>query len=154
MKVSRIAAGGIALSAAGLLSIASWEGFQSEAYIPIEGDVPTLGFGHTEGVRLGDSVTVPQALTLLRADVREAEQGVLSCVRVPLSQGEFDAFVSLAFNIGATAFCSSTLVRKLNAGDYEGACEEIKRWHFSGGASVPGLVNRRQAEFEMCMGVK
>lgn len=151
MEVRRVLRGAAALSAAGLLSIASWEGFKSEAYIPVEGDVPTVGFGHTEGVRLGDTVTVPQALSLLREDVRTAEQAVLYCVRVPLSQGELDAYVSLAFNIGATAFCGSTLVQKLNAGDHIGACEEIKRWHFSGGKSVTGLENRRQAEFEMCM---
>ena len=141
----------VAISAVGFVAIAGWEGFREEAYIPIAGDVPTIGFGHTAGVRLGDTVTVEQALTLLRGDVREAERGVLSCVKVPLSQGELDAYVSLAFNIGTGAFCGSTLVRKLNAGDYRGACEEIKRWHFSGGKSVPGLENRRQAEFEMCM---
>ncbi len=152
MEVRRVLRGAAALSAAGLLSIASWEGFKSEAYIPVEGDVPTVGFGHTAGVRLGDTVTVTQALTLLRDDVREVERGVLSCVKVPLSQGELDAFVSLAFNIGTGAYCGSTLVRKLNGGDYAGACEEIKRWHFAGGVSVPGLVARREAEFRRCMG--
>lgn len=144
----------VALSAIGLVAIAGWEGFREDAYIPIDGDVPTIGFGHTAGVRLGDTVTVEQALTLLRGDVREAERGVLSCVKVPLSQGELDAFVSLAFNIGASAFCGSTLVRKLNSGDYSGACEEIKRWHYAGGVSVPGLVARREAEYRRCMGVE
>ena len=152
MQPTSVVRGAAALSAAGLISIAVWEGFQGAAYLPIEGDVPTIGFGHTVGVRLGDTVTVEQALTLLRGDVREAERGVLSCVKVPLSQGELDAFVSLAFNVGTRAFCGSTLVRKLNAGDYRGACEEIKRWHFAGGVSVPGLVARREAEFRRCMG--
>ena len=142
----------VAISAVGFVAIAGWEGFREEAYIPIDGDVPTIGFGHTAGVRLGDTVTVEKALTLLRGDVREAERGVLSCVKVPLSQGELDAYVSLAFNVGTGAFCGSTLVRKLNAGDYRGACEEIKRWHFAGGVSVPGLVARREAEFRRCMG--
>lgn len=144
----------VAISAVGFVAIAGWEGFREEAYIPIAGDVPTIGFGHTAGVRLGDTVTVEQALTLLRGDVREAERGVLSCVKVPLSQGELDAFVSLAFNVGTRAFCGSTLVRKLNAGDYRGACEEIKRWHFAGGVSVPGLVARREAEYRRCTGVE
>lgn len=151
MQPARVVRGAAALSAAGLISIAVWEGFQGGAYVPIEGDVPTIGFGHTGGVHLGDEVTVPQALSLLREDVRTAEQAVFSCVRVPLSQGELDAYVSLAFNIGATAFCGSTLVQKLNSGDRAGACAEIQRWHFSGGRSVPGLVNRREVEFEMCM---
>lgn len=142
----------VAISAVGFVAIAGWEGFREEAYIPISGDVPTIGFGHTAGVRLGDTVTVEKALTLLRGDVREAERGVLSCVKVPLSQGELDAYVSLAFNIGTGAFCGSTLVRKLNGGDYAGACEEIKRWHYAGGVSVTGLVARREAEFRRCMG--
>ena len=144
----------VALSAIGLVAIAGWEGFREDAYIPIDGDVPTIGFGHTAGVRLGDTVTVEQALTLLRGDVRAAERGVLSCVKVPLSQGELDAYVSLAFNVGTSAFCGSTLVRKLNAGDYKGACDEIKRWHYAGGVSVPGLVARREAEYRRCMGVE
>lgn len=151
MNSARVRAA-VAISAVGFVAIAGWEGFREEAYIPIAGDVPTIGFGHTAGVRLGDTVTVTQALTLLRDDVREVERGVLSCVKVPLSQGELDAFVSLAFNVGTRAFCGSTLVRKLNAGDYRGACEEIKRWHFAGGVSVPGLVARREAEFRRCMG--
>ena len=144
----------VAISAVGFVAIAGWEGFREEAYIPIDGDVPTIGFGHTAGVRLGDTVTVEKALTLLRGDVREAERGVLSCVKVPLSQGELDAYVSLAFNIGTEAFCGSTLVRKLNGGDYAGACEEIKRWHYAGGLSVTGLVARREAEYRRCTGVE
>ena len=143
--------GAAALSAAGLLAIAGFEGFSSEAYIPVDGDIPTIGFGHTQGVRMGDTVTVTQALSLLREDVRAAESGVLSCVTVPLTQGELDAYVSLAYNIGVIAFCGSTLVRKLNAGDRMGACDEILRWHFSGGVSLKGLVDRRAKEHDRCV---
>lgn len=143
--------GAAALSAAGLLAIAGFEGFSSEAYIPVDGDVPTIGFGHTQDVRMGDTVTVTQALSLLREDVRAAESGVLSCVTVPLTQGELDAYVSLAYNIGTAAFCGSTLVRKLNDGDRLGACDEILRWHFSGGVSLNGLVDRRAKEHDRCV---
>ncbi len=150
----RVAVGALALSATGLLGIAGYEGYSSDAYIPIDGDVPTIGFGSTEGVKLGDKITVPEALERLHRDVGVAETAIGQCVTVPLSQGEYDAFTSLAFNIGNAAFCSSTLVRKLNGGDYEGACEEIRRWVYSGGRKVPGLVTRREAEYRTCMGMK
>lgn len=150
----RVAVGVLSLSAAGLIGIASHEGFSDTAYIPIAGDVPTIGFGSTAGVQLGDKITVPEALERLHRDVGNAESAIGLCVTVPLSQGEYDAFTSLAFNIGSSAFCSSTLVRKLNGGDYEGACQEIRKWVYSGGRKVQGLVNRREDEYRMCMGLK
>ena len=151
MRPSRFAVGALSLSAAGLLAIAGYEGFREEAYIPVEGDVPTIGFGSTDGVQLGDKITVPEALERLRRDVGDAESAIGRCVKVPLSQGEFDAFASLAFNIGSNAFCTSTLVKRLNAGDYDGACAEIRRWVYAGGQKLEGLVNRREAEYQMCM---
>ena len=150
--LKRMVVGGLSLTAAGLISIATWEGFKGEAYIPVPGDVPTIGFGSTEGVKLGDTISVPDALNRLEKDVRVAEDAVRSCVTVPLTQGEMDAYTSLAYNIGKTKFCGSTLVKKLNSGDYRGACEEIKRWHFAGGKSLKGLVDRRAAEYKRCIG--
>ena len=114
--------------------------------------MPTIGFGSTEGVKLGDTISVPDALNRLEKDVRAAEDAVRSCVTVPLMPYEMDAYVSLAYNIGQARFCGSTLVKKLNAGDYRGACEEIKRWHFAGGKSLKGLVDRRAAEYRRCIG--
>lgn len=153
MKVAtRVAVGLLSLTAAGLVSIANLEGFRSEAYIPVAGDVPTIAFGHTEGVKMGDTVTMAEGLNLLNEDVRTAEDAVRRCVKVPLYPHEFDSYTSLAYNIGAKAFCDSTLVRKLNSGDYAGACEEIKRWHFAGGKSLKGLVDRRAAEYARCIG--
>lgn len=150
--LKRIVVGGLSLTAAGLISIATWEGFKGEAYIPVPGDVPTIGFGSTEGVRLGDTISVPAALNRLEKDVRVAEDAVRSCVTVPLLPHEFDAYVSLAYNIGKASFCGSTLVKKLNAGNYRGACEEIKRWHFAGGKRLKGLVDRRASEYKRCIG--
>lgn len=149
--LKRIVVGGLSLTAAGLISIATWEGFKGEAYIPVPGDVPTIGFGSTEGVQMGDTISVPDALNRLEKDVRVAEDAVRSCVTVPLTQGEMDAYTSLAFNIGGEAFCASTLVKKLNAGDYPGACLELKRWVYVDGKVVHGLVKRRNMEFQMCM---
>lgn len=147
----RLAVGALALSASGLLAIASYEGYRSEAYIPVPGDGPTIGFGSTEGVTMGDTITVPRALERLRRDVGDAESAIGACVKVPLTQGEYDAFASFAFNVGHKAFCSSTLVKRLNSADYDGACQELKRWVYVDGKVVPGLVSRRAKEFEMCM---
>jgi lysozyme len=116
------------LSAAALVGIAGWEGYKSVAYIPVPGDVPTIGFGTTKGVKMGDSIDPVTALQRKIRDVEVFEGAVKQCVKVPLAQHEYDAYLSLAYNIGSGAFCKSTLVRKLNAQDYEGACREILRW--------------------------
>lgn len=147
----RLAVAGLSLSAVGLLTIAKWEGFSDQAYIPVPGDVPTIGFGSTEGVKMGDTITVPKALERLMRDVGVAESAIGRCVKVPLSQSEYDAFTSFAFNVGGEAFCSSTLVKKLNSGDYDGACDELERWVYSQKRVVPGLVNRRQVEYRLCV---
>ena len=144
----------LSLTAAGLIAIAGLEDFRGEAYVPVPGDVPTVAFGHTNGVKLGDTVTVAEGLNLLQQDVRVAETAVRECVKVPLYPHEFDAYTSLAYNIGRRAFCDSTLVRKLNNGDYQGACEEIKRWTYAGGRELKGLVNRRTKEYQRCVGAE
>ena len=74
----------------------------------------------------------------------------LSCVRAPLTDGQRAAFLSFAFNVGDDAFCRSTLVRKANAGDFDGACAELSRWIYAGGKQLPGLVKRRAAERQLC----
>ncbi|MBE5527621.1 glycoside hydrolase family 24, partial [Laribacter hongkongensis] len=103
-------------------------------------------------VKMGDRITPPKALARALTDVQKFEGALKQCVRVPLHQYEYDAFVSLAYNIGSGAFCSSTLVRKLNAGDYAGACAEIDRWIYAGGKRLPGLVKRRAEERARCEG--
>lgn len=143
---TRIAVGSLSLTAAGLISIATWEGFKDEAYIPVEGDVPTIGFGSTEGVKLGDTISVPDALNRLEKDVRVAEDAVRSCVTVPLTQGEMDAYTSLAYNIGKKNFCGSTLVKKLNARDYRGLARRSSAGTLltekaSRGLSIDGRMN-------------
>lgn len=150
----RLVVGALSLSAAGLVGIAGYEGYSDEAYIPVPGDVPTIGYGSTEGVQMGDTITPPKALERLMRDVGVAESAIGRCVKVPLYQHEYDAFASFAYNIGSEAFCSSTLVKKLNYGDYEGACQELKRWVYVDGRRVQGLVNRREAEYRLCMGIE
>ena len=92
------------------------------------------------------TITELQASALLMQDVSRFEKGVLEAVKVSLSQHQFDALVSLAFNIGLGAFRASTLVRKLNAGDIAGAAGQFARWNRGDGRVLPGLVVRRAAE--------
>jgi lysozyme len=141
-----------ALSASAFVALAISEGYRGTAYIPVPGDVPTIGFGTTAGVHLGDTITPPKALSRALSDVQKLEGALKKCVTVPLHQHEYDAFVRLAYNIGPSAFCNSTLVRMLNEGRYAEACEQIKHWNRQGKKILPGLTKRRQAEYEQCVG--
>ena len=153
-KYQRTAIGALALSAAGLVHIAMQEGYREAAYIPVPGDVPTIGFGTTEGVKLGDKITPPKALQHSLADIGKYEGAIKACVKVPLYQREYDAYTSLSYNIGTGAFCGSTLVKKLNTGNYTGACEAILAWDKFKGKPLTGLTKRRQAEYRMCVGAQ
>jgi lysozyme len=162
--VSRAAPVALALSAAALVSIVLSEGYTDRAVQPLPGDKPTIGFGSTtrpdgSPVRSGDRTTPPEALQRALQDVQRFEGALRQCVSVPLAQHEYDTYVSLSYNVGPAAFCGSTLVKRLNAGDYPGACSEILRWRFFQGrdcadpkAGCSGLATRRQAEYRMCTG--
>lgn len=153
----RRAAATLVLSAAALVGIAQWESYVEVAAPPVAGDVPTNGFGTTRNpdgspVQAGDTTTPERALVRLLADADEYARAVRRCAPVPMHQHEFDAFVSLAYNIGPGAFCSSTLAKRLNAGDYAEACRQILRWDKFRGRPLRGLTLRRQAEYRTCMG--
>ena len=152
MKYQRSAIAALALSAAGLVHIAIGEGYREAAYIPVPGDVPTIGFGTTGDVKMGDKITPTKALERSLANISKFEGAIKQCVKVPLYQREFDAYTSLSYNIGSGAFCGSTLVKRLNAGDYVGACEAILMWDKFKGAPLAGLTKRRQQEYRMCVG--
>jgi len=152
----------LALSAAALVGIVMNEGYTERAVIPVRGDVLTIGFGTTTGVKMGDTTTPPKALVRALIDVQKFEGALKTCVTVPLAQREYDAYVDFAYNVGSRAFCQSSLVRKLNDGDYAGACSELLRWRFFQGkdCALPsntrlcgGLAKRRQAEYRQCIGV-
>ena len=143
----------ISLSATALVAILLHEGYRENAYTPVAGDVPTIGFGTTSGVKLGDRTNPEKALNVALRDVQGFEGAIKSCVTVPLTQYEYDAFVSLSYNIGSNAFCKSTLVKKLNAGDYAGACNQILRWDQFKGKPLAGLTKRRQEEHKKCLGL-
>lgn len=129
--------------------IKRWEGFRADAYL-CPANKWTIGYGHTETARgyrdRGESITEEQAQVLLRQDLERFERAISRMVTVPLSDGQFGALVSWAFNVGVGAAQGSTLVRLLNAGDYDAVPRELARWNRVGGAVSQGLVNRRAAE--------
>lgn len=143
----------LTLSAAAIVGIAVHESYRSDAYIPVAGDVPTIGFGSTSNVKMGDKITVDRALVRLLNDASSFERAVKRCAPVPMYQYEFDAYVSLTYNIGEGAFCRSTLTKKLNQLDYAGACNEILRWDKFQGRPLAGLTKRRQEEYRKCIGL-
>jgi lysozyme len=144
----------------GLALIKSFETLRVEAYddttgrsVPPGGPVQgrlTIGYGHTgPDVRTGDLITETEAEALLRADLAASEQAVGRLIQVPLSQGQFDALVSLVFNIGAAAFSASTLRRRINAKDFTTAAGEFYCWRFDNGVELLGLARRRVAEMQL-----
>ena len=140
----------ISVSNKGVDLICEFEGKRLVAYDDGVG-VWTIGFGtikYPNGVRVkkGDTCTLDQAKEYMRHDLIEFEHTVNSSVKVPLNQNQFDALVSLAYNIGSNAFKSSTLVKKLNTGDYQGAADQFNVWVNAGGKRMQGLVNRRDKE--------
>jgi len=149
-SINRTQLSGLVLSASALVSIALHEGYRSEAYTPVKGDVATIGFGTTENVKAGDTITVERALAKLLNDTNKFSGAVKQCVTVPLTQYEYDSYVSLSYNIGPNNFCKSTLVKKLEAYDYDGACKEILKWDKFKGNPLPGLTKRRQEEYKLC----
>lgn len=129
----------------GIDLIKHFEGLRLKAY-QCSANVWTIGYGHTAGVRPGDTIDEAQAEAFLRKDIVDSENAVNRLVTVPLKQSQFDALVSFVFNLGSGNFRSSTLLRKLNAGDDAGAAAEFLRWVSAGGRRLAGLVRRREAE--------
>lgn len=138
------------LSKAGRDLIKRHEGLRLQSYRdPV--NLLTIGYGHTgPDARAGNRITIERAENLLTQDVREAEAAVIRLVKVPLSQGQFDALVSFVFNVGDRALAGSTLLRELNAGRYAAVPGQLRRWVYGtvGGQKVilPGLVKRRSDE--------
>lgn len=139
------------ISQRGLDLIKQFEGLKLTAYLCPAG-VPTIGYGTTKGVRMGQTITAAEAERMLAQDVEKFAKGVREAVKVPLEQHEFDALVSLAYNIGLGAFRTSTLLRLLNAGDKEAAAKQFDRWNKAGGKPLAGLTRRRAAERKLFEG--
>ena len=157
----RSALGVLVLAASTLVGIAVHEGYKDEAYIPVPGDVPTIGYGTTAGVKMGDKTTPTRSLVRLLDELEGVyAQGVKRCVTVPLYQYEYEAFVRLAYNVGVPTFCRKALPGKpdnlidlINKGKYAEACERIEAFKYGPGRKVlPGLVKRRAEERKICEG--
>lgn len=140
-------AGWLALAIA---CVGAYEGYSAVAYPDIIG-VPTICYGETKGVKLGDMASREQCDEKLSARLMEFNAGVDSCVRVPLPDARRVAFVSLAYNVGVQTFCRSTTVRKINAGDVRGACDAMLLFNRAGGKVAPGLTKRRESERVLCL---
>lgn len=133
------------ISQFGLKLIKEFESLELNAYL-CPAKVWTIGYGHTKNVKRGDRITEKQADCFLMQDLYETEKAINKLVRVPLTQNQYDALCSFVFNVGVGAFNKSTLLAKLNKGDYTGAANEFKRWNKAGGVILAGLIRRRQAE--------
>ena len=151
MTNKRQAVTALIISASTLVGIAIHEGYVGKTYLDAVG-VPTIGFGETKGVKPGQTTTPTRALVQLLKSADEHAKGMSACIKVPLYQHEYDAYLSFTYNVGVGAFCRSTLVKKLNAQDYDGACAELLKWDRAGGQALPGLTKRRQEEFKTCSG--
>lgn len=138
------------VSSQGIDLIAEFEGCRLTAY-RCPANVPTIGYGHTHGVKMGDRLnSIAEAKELLLNDLnREYLPGVLAAVKVTLTQNQLDALVSLCYNIGVGAIARSTLVRKVNEGDINGAANEFLKWNKAGSHILPGLTRRRTAERQL-----
>lgn len=174
-KPSRMKSSMLVLAASTIVGLALHEGYTDKAVIPVPGDVPTKGFGttkHADGtpVKMGETTTPQRALVDLLRDADKFAQAVRRCAPVPMHQYEFNAYVSLTYNIGEGAFCNSSIPAKLLAFNYEAACKTILDFNKVRDCTKPkvvdqrtgrlvcplvevrGLTLRRQEEYRECIG--
>lgn len=128
--------------------VKSFEGFKDRAYLCPAG-VWTIGFGTTAHVEPGDTVNEMEAEALLYGDLMEAGDAIDDLVDVELNQQQYDALCSFIYNVGREAFRNSTLLKLLNAGNYDGAAAQFQRWNKANGKVLAGLSRRRDQEREM-----
>ena len=131
--------------------VMQWEGLEQTGYKDIVG-IPTKCYGDTNDVEVGKTYTMDECRESLNTQLIDHAEPVLACV--PSLEGrtyQLAASVSLAYNIGTGAFCTSTVARRFRAGEWQAGCEAFGMWKYAGGEVVQGLVNRRNAEIELCM---
>ncbi len=132
--------------------IKKWESLRLAAYLCPAG-VPTIGYGHTKGVKMGDTITESQADDMLSEDLIIYEGEVERLVSATLNQSQFDALVSFTYNIGGASLGSSTLLKKVNANPSDATiADEFKKWVYAGGVKLNGLVSRRAEESALYFG--
>lgn len=142
------------ISNKGLELIKEFEGFSANAYL-CPAKIPTIGYGNTfwedgRKVRIGEQISKSKALELLEFVAnKDFADKIFPLIKVQINQNQFDAMVSLAYNIGVGAFSNSTLLKRVNAKDFIGAGNEFLKWDKSGGKPLLGLTRRRQREKEL-----
>lgn len=152
---SRLKRNSIVLGSA-IALIGAWEGLRTVAYRDPIG-IPTICFGETRNVKMGDVKTKDECRKMLGDRLLEFERGMRACLKDPdkVPDGAYVAALSLSYNIGTAAFCKSSVRKFLDAGSIGAACDALLRFVKAGGITFPGLVNRRKAEREICLnGVK
>lgn len=140
--------GALLVAAIGL--IGGYEGLRTVAYKDVVG-VPTICFGETRGVKMGDTATVEQCKEMLGDGITDFAARLDKCLTAKVPDKPYMTFLSLAYNVGTGAVCKSTLVKKANAGDVRGACNELPKWNRAGGRVIPGLTKRRLDEQRICL---
>lgn len=138
------------LSGAGLELLKRSEGYSSRTYNDVAG-FATIGFGHRvqPGESFPSGISQTQGELILASDLLVAEEAVTHLVKVPLTQGQFDALVDFVFNLGAGRLAGSTLLRYLNEGKYDAAAWQLLAWDHAGSCEIASLKNRREAEFKL-----
>ena len=113
--------------------------------------IPTVCFGETEGVKVGDRYTKDECLAMLAAKLPRYYAEIARCIKVPVSDNEKIAYTSFAYNVGSAGFCRSSTARLLNSGHHKEACNGLMSWDRAGGREVQGLKNRRERERAICL---
>lgn len=145
-----IGAGAIAIATAMLSGKVGLEGREYVAYKDVVG-VLTVCDGHTgKDIIPGKRYTDKECDAITKSDLNRIARQVDPVIKVPTTETQRAAIYSFAYNVGASAAINSTLMKKLNAKDYSGACDELKRWVFAGGQKWKGLINRREVEYQVC----
>jgi len=134
------------INEAGIELVKSFEQCRLVAYLPTPDDVPTLGWGHTQGVEMGDTCTQEMADQWLMEDLRRVENCIHQSVSADLTENEFAALCSFVYNVGCGAFLGSTLLRLINDGRIDEASFQFSRWSKQNGKVLAGLTRRRAAE--------
>lgn len=139
-----------AVATSGVL-VAKYEGKENKPYLdPV--NILTVCYGSTGNIDKNKVYTDDECLNKLADDLNKHNKYLLSYVKVPLNEYQHAALLSFIYNVGPVKFRTSTLLRKLNSGDYEGACNELTRWNKAGGKILNGLVKRRESEKKLCLG--
>lgn len=162
--IKRTTIAALSLSASALVGLALHEGYTSTAVIPVAGDVPTVGFGSTvredgSAVRMGDTITPPQALARTLAHIQKDEVGIKRCVTAALTQVEYDLMVDFAYQYGVPTLCKSSMVKHANAGNYAASCAAYLKYKYvaghdcstPGSRRCPGVWARSQQRHAACV---